>query len=127
MVLRRLTKKKSSVLDASAIVALFEGHGLLMRWLEESDRDERMLILPTAAMAEAETSLRAGYLGWAFMFLSAGVQVLHLDQSTSISVGGFDGPLGARHARQEADAVRATIITRRPADYDGMPGSLFVV
>jgi hypothetical protein len=117
----------ASVLDASALTALFDGHDLLFRLLQESEKGESRLILPAVAVAEAETSLRAGYDGWSLLFFSPGVELIRLDQATAVALGDFDGPLGARHARHAANAAGATLITRRPGDYSGMPGPLLVL
>lgn len=117
----------TSVLDASALIALFDGHELLFRMLQQSERGEARLILPAVAVAEAETTLRAGYDGWSLLFFSPGVDVVSLDQSTAVSLGGLEGPLAARHARHAADAASCPLVTRRPGDYGGMVGTLLVV
>jgi hypothetical protein len=117
----------NAVLDASVLTALFDGHDLLFQLLQESEKGASRLILPAVAVAEAETSLRAGYNGWSLLFFSPGVEVVGLDQSTAVALGNLDGSLGARHARHEANAVGATLVTRCPGDYSGLPGSLLVV
>ncbi len=116
-----------SVLDASALIALFEGHDRLFRLLQDADAGNARLLLPAVAVAEAETELRAGYDGWSLLFFSPGVEVVRLDQSAAVALGGKPGPLGARHARHEADSVGARLITCRPGDYSGMTGGLLVV
>jgi hypothetical protein len=115
------------MLDASAMTALFDGHEELFKMLQEADAGRAHMFLPAVAVAEAETMLRAGYDAWGLLFFAIGVEVIHLDQSTAIELGSLQGPMGARHAMHEARAVGASVVTRAPGDYAGLPGALTVV
>lgn len=105
------------ILDASAIVALFDGHGVLMQLLDSAERGEQQLLLPTTAMADAEADVRAGSSGWEAILLTAGVRSLPLAEHAAIDIGSWPGSLSARHSAHEALALRTTVVTRLPEGY----------
>jgi hypothetical protein len=65
----------NAVLDASVLTALFDGHDLPFQLLQESEKGASRLILPAVAVAEAETSRRAGYNGWSLLFFSSAARL----------------------------------------------------
>jgi hypothetical protein len=66
-----VTRYAPRVLDASALVVLFSGHPLLMRMLDDAENGNVVLLVPTLAIAEAETELGAGTRMWSTSSRSA--------------------------------------------------------
>ena len=64
------------LLDASAIVALFTGDRSVQRLLDLAEQGSIQLLMPTAAIADAEQELRAGFDGWEPILLTDGVRSL---------------------------------------------------
>ncbi|MEJ3745065.1 hypothetical protein WEI85_17430 [Actinomycetes bacterium KLBMP 9797] len=119
--------KPPRVLDSSAMVDLFGGHTELGKMLTEALNGELHLLLPTAALADAEDRLGAGTVGWEPVLLTPGVTSLPLTEHAAIEVGQLPGELAARHAVHEASALNAIIVTRKPGAYEGQRTSLLVV
>jgi len=105
------------VLDHTALVALFEGnteaYGLWLR----ADQAERTLILPAAAVAEANHLIGADHNAWSALLYPADVTVAPLDSSQAIDIGPRPGGLVTRHVVYEAHAVAGIIVTRAPWQY----------
>ncbi|MEJ3744526.1 hypothetical protein WEI85_14675 [Actinomycetes bacterium KLBMP 9797] len=115
------------VLDSSALIDLFGGHPALLTMLTQAENGELQLMLPTAALADAEDRLQAGSGGWEPLLLTSGFTALPLTEHAAIEVGQLPGKLATRHAVHEAVALRATIVTRKPGAYKGQRVSLMVV
>lgn len=115
------------ILDASAIVALFESHPKLNELFDGAEQGRLNLLLPTTAIADAERKLRAGPGGWEPVLLTGGVRSLPLAEHTAIEVGQWPGDLAVRHAAHEAEALRAAVVTRKPGAYEGLQVPLLVV
>lgn len=75
------------VLDASALVLLFSGHPLLMRMLDDAEDGNVVLLVPTLAIAEAETALGAGMRMWEHILAFRGLRALDLTEHTAIEAG----------------------------------------
>jgi hypothetical protein len=115
------------VLDASAIVAMFQGHWRLEDLVKAAERGQAALILPTTAIAEAEADVAAGTSGWEGVLLSEGVRSLSLTEHTAIEIGQWPGELSTRQAVHEARALRAAVVTAEPGRYRGLPVTLNVI
>ena len=115
------------VMDASAIVGLFRGNEALNGFLESAGQGHINLLLPTTAIADAESRLVAGAKAWDAIFMSPGVQPLELTAYAAIEIGPWPGALSIRHAAHEANASGAAVLTCNPAAYAGLRVSLIVV
>lgn len=115
------------ILDASAIVALFNGHPELDRLLDLAEKGWVNLLLPTTAIADAEAVVQHGTQGWEPILLTGGVRSLPLAEHTAIEIGSWPGELAVRHAVHEADALRAAVVTTEPGLYNGLQVPLLVV
>lgn len=124
-----MTVKVPRVFDGSALVALFAGHRELNDMLEEANRDsgDATLILPATAIADAEAEINAGRNGWDAILLTRHVLPLALSEYAAIEIGTWPGRLSSRHVVHEAQAMRATVVTRQPGVYTGLDVPLLVV
>jgi len=91
------------VLAASAIVDLFRG-----------DQGEVNLLLPTTAIADAETRLGAGASGWESILRIPCVQSLNLTEHAALEIGSWPGQLSSRHVVHEALALRRSFSLPNP-------------
>lgn len=115
------------VFDTSALVALFAGVPQMEDLLEAAHGGESTVILPAAAMADAEAQVRAGKNGWEAILRTDNLYPMDLSTGTAVEIGAQPGTLAARHAAHEAFEAGATIVTRDRAAYDGLLVRLLVV
>ena len=115
------------VFDSSSLIDLFQGHRELAELLDQAEAGWLQILMPAAAIADAEAVLNAGRSGWDGILLTPGVQSLPLTEHAAIEIGGWPGGLAARHVVHEAAAVRGVVVTRSPGAYDGLRVSLLVV
>jgi hypothetical protein len=124
------------ILDASALIALFNGHPDLLRLLRDAGDGGAFLLLPTVAVAEAESALHAGASLWTPFLMFHGVSSLDLTVHTAIEAaavaaletpGAIAGPLMAGQVVYEARALNAVVVTQVPQFYDGFDVALMVV
>lgn len=105
------------VLDHTALVALFDGNTRAFQLWLEAERGERALILPAAAVAEANHLIGADHNAWSALLYPANVTVAPLDSSQAIDAGRRTGCLVTRHVVYEARAVAGITVTRTPWQY----------
>jgi hypothetical protein len=71
-------------LDASAMLSLFAGHPMLMSVLDDADAGNGFLLLPTAAIAQAQQTPQADTRLWEPFLLFTGVRAMELTEHTAI-------------------------------------------
>jgi hypothetical protein len=111
------------VFDHTAIIALFDGNNPAFGLWQQADQDELTIIMPAAAVAEANNVLGGTGNTWHAILDPIRVVVTPLDQSTAIDTGLGAGTLAVRHVIHEAKHTRGAIVTRSPWQYptDGPP------
>ncbi|XVU21008.1 hypothetical protein ACQPZJ_27485 [Actinoplanes sp. CA-054009] len=55
---------KPRILDASALVEMFAGHPVLMKFLEDAQAGQEALAMPALAVAEAQAALQFSEKMW---------------------------------------------------------------
>jgi hypothetical protein len=93
----------------------------------EADRGETPLVMPAAAMAEANHLIGAGHNAWSALLYPMDVNVVPLDSSQAIDTGHQTGSLVVRHVVHEARAVGGIIVTRAPWQYPPDSGPIRAV
>jgi hypothetical protein len=61
----------ASVFDHTALIALFNADPSLLSLWQEADRGERPLVMPAAAVAEANHALGASHNAWSVLLYPA--------------------------------------------------------
>ena len=113
--------------DHTMLVDLFAGHtGIFDLW-RRVERGERALVLPAAAVAEANHLIGADHNAWTPVLYPAGVSVAPLGSAQAIDTGRRGGTLTARHVVFEAQAVAGIIVTRAPWQYRSSDGPMRIV
>ncbi|MGK5677477.1 hypothetical protein [Actinoplanes sp. URMC 104] len=123
------------VLDASALVELFNGHRTLMRLMEDADSGGISLVVPTLAIAEAQAVMNARPAQWDFILAFRGIRTLPLSEHDAIAVGtaaapalraapaarpvALIGPLMLAQVAHEARELGAVVVTGFPSVYAG--------
>jgi hypothetical protein len=110
------------VLDHTALIALFNGNTRIFQLWLDAEQGKRALILPAAAVAEANHLIGADHNAWSALLYPADVTVAPLDSSQAIDIGRRHGSLGTRHVVYEAHAVAGIIVTRAPWRYTADDG-----
>jgi hypothetical protein len=105
------------VFDHTALIALFDAHPVLLGLWQQADRGERTLVMPAAAVAEANHVLGASHNAWSALLYPVDVTVTPLDSSQAIDTGHMPGALAVRHVIHEVRAVSGIIVTRAPWQY----------
>ncbi|MFI1992097.1 hypothetical protein [Actinoplanes sp. NPDC020271] len=120
------------VLDASALVELFNGNFELMTMLGDADRGRFSVSAPAAAVLEAQVVLKAAPWMWE-QVLKERVYELPLQGTASVVAGNFarprlenylphrvlTGPPMVGHVLHEALVMSGTIVTTVPLNYGG--------
>lgn len=115
------------VFDASALVALFEAHDLVYRLWERANAGEALIVVPTAAIADANGNLTATHDSWSAVLWPNDVVTTPLTEDVAIEIGPWSGGLATRHVVYEAQAVRGIVVTRAPREYDAWTIPLLAV
>jgi len=111
-----------SIFDHTALVALFNAHPDAFSLWEEADQGETPLVMPAAAVAEANHLIGADHDAWSALLYPADVTVAPLDSAQAIDTGTRPGGLVTRHVVYEARAVAGIIVTRAPWQYTANDG-----
>lgn len=128
------------VLDASALVELFQGHPDLMRILTNADAGQFTVSAPASAILEAQVVLKATTAMWDHV-LGSRVCELPLQGHASIEAGDFarprlenyplhkvlTGPPMVGHVLREARVMTGAIVTAIPVNYGGHDVPLDVI
>lgn len=115
------------IFDTSAIRALFDGHPPLFDMLTRAQDSDLTMILPAAAVAEANSKMRLSFDSWEPVLLTAGLTVTPLDSHIAIDVHEMVGDLSIRHVVYEARLMRGVVVTCHPGAYQGHTVPLLVV
>jgi hypothetical protein len=104
------------VFDVSALIALFRASRPVFRLFMAADAGRTQLVLPAAAIGEANTYIRASESAWAPVLMSR-AESTPLTEHIAIAIGTWPGDLATRHVVYEAQAVRGGIVTRERGRY----------
>ncbi|MEV0134738.1 hypothetical protein AB0H83_40545 [Dactylosporangium sp. NPDC050688] len=105
------------VLDASAIVALFDAYDPLLELWSRADCGEMPLGFPVGAMIEASERAGIRSTAWDPLLWSTSMLVLPLGEAAAKQLGVQTGSLAARHAVWESAATGWPVLTREPDLY----------
>jgi hypothetical protein len=94
---------------------------------QRADRDELTLVMPAAAVAEANHVLGGDSNTWRAVLDPGRVVVTPLDESTAIDTGQHPGGLVVRHVAHEARQIRGAIVTRAPWQYPADAGPMWLL
>jgi hypothetical protein len=75
------------VLDASALLALFDAYDPIYRLWLRADQGELLLIVPAAAIADANRTLGASYNAWSTILAPRDVVTTALSDQVAIDIG----------------------------------------
>ena len=118
--------RRPLVLDASALVALFDAYDPVYRLWGRADRGEALLIVPAGAVIEANQILKATYNAWSTLLYPRDVVTTALSTQVAIEIGPWSGSVASRHVVYEAHAAGGIIVTRTPEEYDSTVAILAV-
>jgi hypothetical protein len=115
------------VFDATALSALIDSYRpVLTRWASANDGTE-IIAIPALAIVEVAGTRGVGATAWDAILWPPLVRVLPLGESAAKEIGGWSGPLAARHALWEAQALGCAILTRDAGLYQAGAVPLLVV
>jgi hypothetical protein len=119
------------VFDHTALIALFRGYPAVYHYWERADAGELRIILPAAAVAEANRMLRAPWSAWeAVLFpnpdVPEAVAVSPLDEHTAVEAG-LQGDAATGHVTYEARLVRGVVVTQARGAYQESGLSVLVI
>lgn len=105
------------VLDASAIVAMFDAYEPLMNLWFRADRGDFPLAFPAAAIVEADDQAGIRPTAWEPVLWSPSMKVLPLDEAAATTVSAWSGSLAVRQAIWESEATGWPVLTCDPGQY----------
>ncbi len=112
-----MTVFRPRILDASAMVRLFDGHPMLMRMLIDAEQGNVFLLLPAAGIAQAQRVVQARADLWSQFLMFTGVRALELTEHTAIEAGLLDGDISVTQVVFEARTMNALVVTAVPEAY----------
>ncbi|KUL28830.1 hypothetical protein [Actinoplanes awajinensis] len=129
------------ILDASALVELFQGHPQMMRMLSDGEAGDFNLAVPTNAVLEAQAVLKATVSMWEHMLFRRSVIEVPLGIHAAIEAGNLArprlehhpmhrvliGPPMVGHVLREALVMEGAIVTTVPEAYGGHDVPLTVI
>jgi hypothetical protein len=113
--------------DASALIALFEGHPAVIKLMERAWTGQIIVGFPAVAVAIANVSVGVEYEQWREWLREPGTVDLPLTVHAAADLAAWPGALDARHCVYEARATNGAVVTRTPSEYEGLPVPLLVV
>ncbi len=122
-----MTVFQTRVLDASALVRMFDGHPRMLELLLDAEAGNVFLLLPAAAIAQAQQVLQAGQALWDPFLLFTGVRSLALTEHVAIEAGVMPGHIATTQVVHEARAVNGVVVTAMPDEYRAHGVSLTVI
>lgn len=119
------------IFDHTAIIALFRSHPAVYHYWTLADAGEVRIVLPAAAMADANRMLRAPWNAWeAMLFPNAdvpgAVTVSPLDEHTAVEAG-LHGDVATGHVTYEARQIQGVVVTQARGAYQDWAVSVLVV
>ena len=105
------------VLDASALAALFRADPFIWDYWRQADAGTLTLIMPAAAIADAEQDLQAGPDAWSGILWAPGAEVAALTETVALHSGSWRGSIATRQVIYEAREFRSPVLTRTPEHY----------
>lgn len=115
------------ILDTSAIIALFDAYPPVFDLIASAEVNEATIVLPAAAVAEANRKIRGSFGVWEPVLLTAGLTVMPLDPHVAIEIHDLVGDVATRHTVYEARLLRGVVVTCDPGVYRGHTVPLLVV
>jgi hypothetical protein len=119
------------IFDQTAIIALFRSHPGVYHYWTLADAGEARIVLPAAAVAEANRMLRAPWNAWeAVLFPNpdapGAVAVAPLDEHTAVEAGQH-GDVATGHVTYEARQIHGVVVTQAGGAYQESAVSLLVI
>lgn len=109
---------RSLIFDASALVALFNGHERVSALWWAAENASAPVVLPATAIAVANRKLGASDNAWTSILLGENVHALTLSVAAALGASRELGELDVAHTSYEALATGGTIVTGNPDGYD---------
>lgn len=121
-----MTRPQPLVFDHTAIIALFRGHRKAFGHYNRADVGQVFLVLPAAAVAEANLTIHGVWKTWEALLYPEAVTVAPLDEHSALEAG-LLGDIAIGHAMYEARAVRGLVVTSNPDPYRHTDQALLVI
>lgn len=121
-----MTRPQPLIFDHTAIIALFNGHRKAFGHYHRADVGQVTLVLPAAAMAEANRTIHGVWKTWEAVLYPEAVMVAPLDAHSALEAG-LLGDIAIGHAVYEARAARGLIVTSHPDPYRRTDQALLVI
>ncbi|MBB2946820.1 putative nucleic acid-binding protein [Actinoplanes lutulentus] len=136
-----MTDHQPRVLDASALVELFQGHPRLLELLGGAADGDFSIAVPAVAVAEAQAVLAVTGSAWSAILGRTGVTELPLSADAAVDVGDIArprllhhpvhsaliGPIMVGQVIWETKQMGAVVVTRVPEAYGGHDISVAVI